>query len=115
MKYPESPSWTADGKQLMYLSQMNRTADVVISQVSAVPCNLEWKQKKNHETGHAGQVLDGVSSGYRNHMISVIVDNRIVGNCSITNRDDPARWLMRLNTVIPGFAEMHDASERHGW
>jgi Tol biopolymer transport system component/imidazolonepropionase-like amidohydrolase len=106
----ESPSWTADGKQLMYLShdELHRL-DVVTGQVSAVPCNLEWKQKKNHETWviHAGQVLDGVSSGYRKNMDIVIVDNRI--REIVPHQPGRSGKVVDAssNTVIPGLVEMH--------
>lgn len=106
----ESPSWTADGRQLMYLMNDElHLLNVVTGQVRVIPCSLEWKQQKNHETWviHAGQVLDGISPVYRKNMDIVIVDNRIKEIVP----HQPGRSVRVVDatagTVIPGLVEMH--------
>jgi len=113
----ESPSWTGDGKQIMYLNNDQlHFLDVLTGQVIEVPCDLEWRQKKNHETWviHAGQVLDGVSPVYRKNVDIVIVDNRIKE--IVPHRPGRSERVVdaTANTIIPGLVEMHTHQNASG-
>jgi Tol biopolymer transport system component len=106
----ESPSWTGDGSELLYLhSDELRLLNVVTGQIREVPVGLEWKQKKNHETWviHAGQVLDGVSTVYRKDMDIVIADNRI--KAIVPHQPGRKERVVDASayTVMPGLVEMH--------
>lgn len=107
-----SPSWTGDGRRILYqTTDRLKLVDVVNGAVREVEPTLTWLPKV--VTGglvvHAGRLLDGRTDASRSNVDVVIAGNRI--ERVEPHRDDlharrPVVDASR-ETVMPGLIEMH--------
>ncbi|MEM9676054.1 MAG: DPP IV N-terminal domain-containing protein [Bacteroidota bacterium] len=105
-----SPSWTADGKSIVYIAtDQLKKLDITTGKTESIPNLLSWKPEKPTEAYaiHAGRVFNGLDSTYQENVDLLIENNRIkaiqphqegLGGLVIDASD---------KTVIPGLFEMH--------
>jgi len=106
-----SPSWSRDGRQLLYQAVHGfRLVDALDGRVRPVDPALSWQAASPSEVTvvHAGRLWDGVSGAVREHVDIVIAGNRI-------RSVEPHRDALHTGTVIdasaetvvPGLIELH--------
>lgn len=105
-----SPSWTADGKSIVYLAtDQLKKLDISSGTTTAIPNLLSWNPETATETYtiHAGRVFNGLDSTYQENMDLLIEGNRIAAIQS--HQDDREGTVINASdkTVIPGLFEMH--------
>ncbi|MGB3586852.1 MAG: DPP IV N-terminal domain-containing protein, partial [Tunicatimonas sp.] len=105
-----SPSWTADGKSIVYLAtDQLKKLDISSGNATPIPNLLSWNSETATETYviHAGRVFNGLDSTYQKDMDLLIEGNRI--KTIQPHRDNHEGTVIDASdkTVIPGLFEMH--------
>ncbi len=105
-----SPSWTADGKSIVYLAtDQLKKLDISSGNATPIPNLLSWNSETATETYviHAGRVFNGLDSTYQEDMDLLIEGNRI--KTIQPHRDNHEGTVIDASdkTVIPGLFEMH--------
>lgn len=106
------PSWSADGRQILYQSNEKlRLLDVENGSTRDVPLDLNWTPAIPTEriVVHAPQLVDGKNETVRKDMDIVVVGNRIksVGLHSAANHTGARVVDATGLTVMPGLIEHH--------
>ncbi|WP_065967657.1 amidohydrolase family protein [Streptomyces sparsogenes] len=107
----DCPSWSADSRSLLYLSNGRlRLADARTGRATTVPTGLTWRQSKpsGRTVVQVGAVWDGTGETLRRDVDIVIKDNRverIVERGAVAgDRTVDAREL----TALPGLIALHE-------
>ncbi|MDX1646954.1 MAG: amidohydrolase family protein [Longimicrobiales bacterium] len=105
------PSWSGDGRSLLYLAGDGlRRVSVASGRIDEIAVPLSWSRRvvDDRYVLHAGRVFDGTSSQLRRDMDIVIDGNRIV---RMRGHDDALHDRRVVDAsdgvVIPGLLEMH--------
>ena len=103
-----APSWSGDGKQILYQSNDKlRLLDVDSGETRTVPLNLTYRVAvpKTHLVLHVGRLVDGMSKTARADMDIVIDANRITS----VEAHKPGRNAVELPqlTAMPGLIDFH--------
>jgi len=109
----DAPTWSGDGKQLLYLSNGKlRLIDRATSAITPVPLSLTWQQDK--PTGqvliHAARLWKGVGEEEQKDIDVLVTGNRIAWIATHNSRPVPgdARIIEAPNsTLLPGLWESH--------
>jgi len=105
-----SPSWTADGKSIVYLAT-DQLKKLDISSGTATPISnlLSWNPEIASETYiiHAGRVFNGLDSTYQENMDLLIEGNRIKTIQPHQENYEGTVIDASEKTIIPGLFEMH--------
>ncbi|HET7086250.1 MAG TPA: amidohydrolase family protein [Rhizomicrobium sp.] len=104
----DTPSWSGDGRQILYQSNDKlRLMDVASGETRAVPVDLTYHVNvpKTHLVLHVGKLVDGVSKTARSDMDIVINGNRIAA----VEAHKPGRDALDLPqlTAMPGLIDFH--------
>ncbi len=107
-----SPSWTADGRQILYQSMDKlRLLDVERGATRDVPLDLRYRPAipTGQTVVHAGQLVDGKSDKLRADMDIVVVGNRIKSVAPHTAAAHASAKVVDATglTVMPGLIEYH--------
>jgi len=110
----DAPSWSGDGKRLLYLSngKLRMVASDGKSAPSTVPVDLSWRRETSAKKTviHAGHLWDGTGPNMRSEVDITIVGRRIQGV-------EPHREALHAGatvvdasnlTVLPGLWEAHN-------
>ncbi|MFD8863214.1 amidohydrolase family protein [Streptomyces sp. NPDC059590] len=107
----DCPSWSADSRSLLYLSDGRlRLADARTGRATTVPTKLTWRQARQsgRTVVQVGAVWDGTAETLRHDVDIVIKDNRVervVERGSVSgDRTVDAREL----TALPGLIALHE-------
>jgi Tol biopolymer transport system component/imidazolonepropionase-like amidohydrolase len=103
-----APSWSSDGRQILYQSNDKlRLLNVETGQARTVPLDLTYRVNppKTHLVLHVGKLVDGMSKTARADMDIVIDGNRITA-VGPHKAGDTAMDLPQL-TAMPGLIDFH--------
>ncbi len=117
-----SPSWTADGKSIVYIAtDQLKKLNITAGTTESIPYLLSWNPEKPTDTYtiHAGRVFNGLDSTYQEDVDLLIENNRIKAIQPHQEGLDGLVIDASDKTIIPGLFEMHthqhaSAGERLG-
>ena len=110
----DAPSWSGDGKQLLYLSngKLRMVASDGATPPAPVPLDFSWRREPSTEKTviHAGRLWDGTGPGVRSDVDITVVGRRIQ---KIEPHDEASHQGAKLVdasslTVMPGLWEAHN-------
>jgi Tol biopolymer transport system component len=109
----ESPSWTGDGRTIVYLAVDElKQVDLVTGRMNKIPLELTWSNRPSLAVTviRAGRLFDSTTGQVHTNVDVVVQGNKIV---SVQGRDmggvpEDARLIdASEQTVLPGLFEMH--------
>jgi Tol biopolymer transport system component/imidazolonepropionase-like amidohydrolase len=113
----DAPSWSGDGKRLLYLSngKLRIIASDGTTPPTTVPLDLAWHRESNTKRVlvHAGRLWDGLGANVRSNVDITVAGRRI--QKIEPHRDEAHQGVEVVDasnlTVMPGFWEAHN----HGY